>query len=66
MWNVMRNIVMRQIERQTEIFKVNRDYEILVQSLCIEREEQIDSPSIIEIDNYFDDTCINNNTSNVA
>ena len=51
----------RNRERQTEIFKVNRDYEILVQSLCIEREEQIDSPSKIEIDNYFDDTCINNN-----
>ena len=46
---------MREIEREREIeiFKVNRDYEILEQSLCIERDQQIDLPCIIEIDNYF-------------
>ena len=48
-------------EREIEIFKLNRDYEILVQSLCIEREKQSDSPCKIGIDNYFNDICINNN-----
>ena len=42
-------------ERETEIFKLNRDYEILIQNLCMEREEQIDLPYKIEFDNCFDE-----------
>ena len=47
-------------ERKTEIFKLNRNYEILVQNLCMEREEQIDLPYKIEFDNYFDEYGNNN------
>ena len=49
-------------ERVVEIFKVNRDYEILVQSFvlyCIEREEQIASFCKIKIDDCIDNSNIN-------
>ena len=42
-------------ERMVEIFKLNRNHEILVQNLCMEREEQIDLPVKREFDNYFDE-----------
>ena len=49
----------RERKREIEIFEINRGYEMLVQSLDIQIGEKIDLPCEIEMDDYFDDTVVN-------
>ena len=59
-WNeIVQGGYERERMREIEIFVVNRSYEMLVQSLDIERGEKSNLHCEIEMDDYFDNTAVN-------